>query len=119
MSDEDRQIAPERVSELADSGEAQLVDVRLPEEWEAGHVAGATHIPIDSLSSRAGEIDRSKRVVLYCRSGDRSGGAADALAASGWDVTSMEGGLVAWVEQGLPLEPEGGEVVAPSGLPPA
>jgi rhodanese-related sulfurtransferase len=111
------QIPPKEVSERA--GEVELVDVRLPEEWEAAHIEGAKHIPLDSLSSRAGEIDRSKPVVLYCRSGDRSGGAADALEASGWDVTSMEGGLVAWVEQGLPIEPEGGEVTAPSGLPPA
>src|SRR3954462_14099918 len=102
MTDEERQIGAERVSELADSGEIQLVDVRLPEEWEAGHVAAATHIPLDSLSSRAGEIDRSKAVVLYCRTGARSGGAADALAASGWDVKSMDGGLVAWVKKGLP-----------------
>jgi rhodanese-related sulfurtransferase len=111
------QIAPDQVR--ARDGEIELVDVRLPEEWEAGHIEGAKHIPLDSLSSRAGEIDRSKPVVLYCRSGDRSGGVADALAASGWDVESMDGGLVAWVEQGLPIEPEDGEVVAPSGLPPA
>jgi rhodanese-related sulfurtransferase len=111
------QVAPERVRER--SGEIELVDVRLSEEWEAGHIEGAKHIPLDSLSSRAGEIDRSKPVVLYCRSGDRSGGAADALEASGWEVRSMEGGLVAWVQEGLPLEPEDGEVASPSGLPPA
>ena len=119
MSDEDGQLTPQRVSDLAENGEVQVVDVRLDEEWNAGHIKGAAHIPLDSLSSRAGEIDRSKAVVLYCRSGDRSSGAADALAASGWEVTSMEGGLLAWVEKGLPLEPEGGEVVTPSGLPPA
>jgi rhodanese-related sulfurtransferase len=111
------QLAPEDVKARLD--EIQLVDVRLDEEWNAGHIEGAIHIPLDSLSSHADEIDRSKPVVLYCRSGDRSGGAADAFAASGWEVTSMEGGLVAWVEKGLPLEPEGGEVVSPSGLPPA
>jgi rhodanese-related sulfurtransferase len=111
------QIAPEQVRDRA--VEVELVDVRLSEEWDAGHIEGAKHIPLDSLSSRAGEIDRSKPVVLYCRSGDRSGGVADALEASGWDVASMEGGLVAWVEHGLPIEPEGGEVAAPSGLPPA
>jgi rhodanese-related sulfurtransferase len=111
------QLAPEDVKERL--GEVELVDVRLEDEWEAGHIAGAAHIPLDSLSARADEIDRSKPVVLYCRSGDRSGGAADAMAASGWDVQSMEGGLVAWVERGLPIEPEGGEVIAPSGLPPA
>ena len=111
------QIAPEQVHERAD--EIELVDVRLSEEWDAGHIDGAKHIPLDSLSTRAGEIDRSKQVVLYCRSGDRSGGAADALEASGWNVSSMEGGLVAWVEQGLPIEPADGEVASPSGLPPA
>ena len=111
------QLPPEDVNERI--GQIQLVDVRLDDEWEAGHIAGAKHIPLDSLSARAEEIDQSQPVVLYCRSGDRSGGAADALAASGWDVESMEGGLVAWVERGLPVEPEGGEVIAPSGLPPA
>ena len=110
-------IPPARVREPGD--EVELVDVRLDEEWEAAHIPGAKHIPLDSLSARAAEIDRSKPVVLYCRSGDRSGGAADALAASGWDVQSMEGGLEAWAEKGLPLEPEAGEVIAPSGLPPA
>ena len=110
-------VPPARVRELG--AEVELVDVRLDEEWDASRIPGAMHIPLDSLSARAEEIDRSKPVVLYCRSGDRSGGAADALAASGWDVTSMEGGIVAWAEQDLPVEPEGGEVVAPSGLPPA
>jgi rhodanese-related sulfurtransferase len=111
------QLPPGEVNERI--GEIQLVDVRLDDEWEAGHIAGAKHIPLDSLSARASEIDQSQPVVLYCRSGDRSGGAADALAASGWDVRSMEGGLETWVENGLPVEPEGGEVIAPSGLPPA
>jgi rhodanese-related sulfurtransferase len=110
-------VAPSRVRELGE--EVELVDVRLDEEWEAARIPGAKHIPLDSLSARAAEIDRSKPVVLYCRSGDRSGGAADALAASGWDVESMDGGIEAWVENGLPVEPEDGEVIAPSGLPPA
>jgi hydroxyacylglutathione hydrolase len=113
------QVAPERVAELVESGEVELVDVRLDEEWEAGRIPAAHHVPLDSLPARGAEIDRSKPVVLYCRSGDRSGGAADALEASGWDVKSMEGGLVAWVERGLPIEPEDGEVASPSGLPPA
>jgi rhodanese-related sulfurtransferase len=111
------QIPPKEVSERA--GEVELVDVRLPEEWEAAHIEGAKHIPLDALSSRAGEIDRSQPVVLYCRSGDRSSRAADALEASGWEVSSMDGGILAWKEQGLPVEPDGGEIVSPSGLPPA
>ena len=57
-------------------------------------------------------------VVLYCRSGDRSGTAAAAFAASGRDAHSIAGGLLAWTEAGLPIEPEDGHVAERSGLPP-
>ena len=62
-------------------------------------------------------LENERPVVLYCRSGDRSGPAAQAFRASGWDARSMAGGLVAWAEKGLPLEPEDGEVAARSNLP--
>jgi rhodanese-related sulfurtransferase len=115
---EERGLSPERVSELVGSGAAQLIDVRTDEEYEAGHIAQALHLPLDVLPSRASELDRSKPLVLYCRGGDRSGAAAEAFAASGWDVRHLSGGLLAWVDRGLPLEPDGGEVARPSGLPP-
>lgn len=116
MSDE-RELPPGRVSELVASEGAQLVDVRTDEEYEAGHIRGARHIPLEALSGRAAELDPSSPAVLYCRGGDRSGAAAEAFVASGWEVQSMAGGLLAWVEQGLPLEPESGQVARPSGLP--
>lgn len=119
MGDVSGELAPERVAELVESGGAQLVDVRTDAEWEAGHAPAAAHIPIEDLQAKADTLDRSRPVVLYCRSGDRSSAAAEAFAASGWDASSMEGGLVAWAERGLPLEPERGEVSERSPFPPA
>jgi rhodanese-related sulfurtransferase len=119
VTDEEREVAPERVAELVGAGETQLVDVRRDDEYEAGHVAEARHLPFDRLTTAADELDRSRTVVFYCRSGDRSAAAADAFAASGWDAHSMAGGLQAWAEAGLPLQPEGGEVSSGSQLPPS
>jgi rhodanese-related sulfurtransferase len=113
----DQEIAPEQVAELVSAGEAQVVDVRTPEEYAAGHLAGAEHIPFDELAARAKDLDRSRSVVLYCRSGSRSALATQAFAASGWQAYSMSGGLVEWADRGLPLEPQDGEVASMSGLP--
>jgi rhodanese-related sulfurtransferase len=115
---EELELPPREVSKLAESGDAQLVDVRTDEEWEAGRIAEARHMPLESLSAQVEELDQSKPVVLYCRGGDRSSSAAQALAASGWDARHLAGGLSAWAEAGLPLEPANGEVSQPSGLPP-
>ena len=112
------ELPHEQVAELVGSDAAQLVDVRTHDEYAAGHVAEARHIPLDELPRAAGALDRSRPVVLYCRGGERSRAAAEAFAASGWDAGSMAGGLLAWVERGLPLEPEDGAVTRPSGLPP-
>jgi rhodanese-related sulfurtransferase len=111
------ELRPERVAELAGSGEVQIVDVRTTAEHAAGHVAGARHAPLDALAEEAGSLDRDRPVVFYCRAGERSAMAAEAFRASGWDAHSMAGGLVAWAEEGHPLEPEGGEVAHHSALP--
>ncbi len=94
-------------------GEAQLVDVRQDFEWQAGRIAGAVHIPLEQLPSRAAEIDRNKPVVFVCRSGARSAMATDALAASGFDAHNLDGGMELWVERGLEIEPPDGAVALP------
>jgi rhodanese-related sulfurtransferase len=114
----ERELPPERVAELLESGEAEVVDVRTEEEHAAGRLAGVRHVPIDALSGEADLLESPKPVVFYCRSGDRSAAAADAFAASGREAYNMVGGLLAWVERGLPIEPAGGEVAAPSPFPP-
>jgi rhodanese-related sulfurtransferase len=101
---------------LEAAGEVQLVDVRTQEERDAGRIGTDTaHIPFEELLTRAGELDRERPIVFYCRVGERSAAAADAFAASGYDASSLAGGIVAWQESGRTLE---GEVGHPSGLPP-
>lgn len=106
-------VSREELKTLLDEG-AQVVDVRAGHEWEAGRIAGATHLPLAELGERAGEIDRDRPVVLYCRGGNRSTMATEALAAEGYEAAKLEEGIVGWAEAGLPLEPEGG-YVAESG----
>jgi rhodanese-related sulfurtransferase len=109
MSDEAREVSREEAQKLLDDG-AQLVDVRADHEWEMGRIAGAKHVPLAELAERAGEIEKGQPVVLYCRGGNRSTMAAEALAAEGYDAVKLSEGIVGWAEAGLPLEPEGGEV---------
>jgi rhodanese-related sulfurtransferase len=103
-------LTPQRVAEMMESGDAQVVDVREPYEYEAGHIAGVVHIELEHLAARAEEIDRDKPVIFHCRLGRRSALATEAFAASGIEAYNMAGGIQAWAEAGLPLEPEGGYV---------
>jgi phage shock protein E len=63
---------------------AVVVDVRTPGEFEAGHAKGAINIPFDQIAARAGELPKDKPVVLYCRTGRRSGIAAGELQKLGF-----------------------------------
>jgi rhodanese-related sulfurtransferase len=102
-------LSPEQAKELVESG-AALVDVREDYEYEAGHIAGSRHVVFSELTAAADSIDRDRPVVFYCRVGNRSGVAKEAFRAAGYDARHMAGGLVAWDEAGMPLEPEGGKV---------
>ena len=104
-------IEPEQVAELQRQGTGfQLIDVREDEEWEAGRIAGARHIPLGEVTAAADTIDRETPVVFYCRVGGRSAMAANAFARAGYEAHNMVGGIEAWAAHGLPLEPEGGSV---------
>ena len=118
MTPDGRTLAPDRVAGLVRAGEAEVIDVRTREEHEAGHVPGDRHLPFDALSAEAATLAGQRVLVFYCRSGERSGAAAEAFAASGSEAYSMEGGLLAWAEAGRPLEPAGGELTVQSTLPP-
>jgi rhodanese-related sulfurtransferase len=101
------------VQELVGGGEAELIDTRREYEWEAGHLAGASRIEMNDLTGEADSIPKDRPVIFYCRSGNRSGMAAAAFREAGYDAHNMAGGILAWVDAGLPLEPEGGEVAGP------
>jgi rhodanese-related sulfurtransferase len=109
-------LPPERIAEMRDAGEIELIDVRMDYEWEAGHLAGARHVEVNELTAGADSIPKDRPVIFYCRGGNRSGMAAQAFREAGWDAHNMAGGVSAWVEAGLPLEPEDGTVA--EGRPP-
>jgi sulfur-carrier protein adenylyltransferase/sulfurtransferase len=98
--------------EEIDRGDAVLLDTREPHEYEDSHLEGATLVPPATVSERISELvpDRSQRVILYCRVGNRSARAADQLQSLGYEnVANVAGGIEAWQELGLP-------VVAPEGM---
>ena len=111
------EVSAAEAKQIVDSG-ADVIDVRTEGEYEAGHIPGARHIPVAEIQERASEFDKDRGVLLYCRSGNRSGPVADAFAASGFDAHSVEGGLVAWHEAGQDLEPAGGSVAENPNMPP-
>lgn len=90
--------------------EIQLIDVREPEEHEAGRIAGGRLIVLGELAGQAESLDRDRPVVFYCRSGARSAMAAEAFRAAGYDAHNLAGGLQAWERDGLPLDPPDGRV---------
>jgi rhodanese-related sulfurtransferase len=108
-----KEVTRDEAKALLDQG-AQLVDVRADHEWDAGHLPGAVHIALPELAQRAGEIDRERPVIFYCRSDNRSDMAAAALAEAGYDAVKLSEGATGWEEEGLELEPAGG-YVAESG----
>ncbi len=104
------EISPSSAAEKSDS--AVLVDVRERDEWDAGHLPGAVHVPRSFIESRIASVvpDPGAPVILYCASGNRSAFAAKTLEELGYtNVSSLAGGFSAWQDAGLPT-------VAPQGL---
>ncbi len=81
-----------------------LLDVRQPNEYHAGHIAGAVLIPLGDLHNRATELPQDREILCVCRSGSRSGSAARQLAVLGFKSLNLSGGLLAWQRAGLPVK---------------
>ena len=111
LADPELEVTPQDVERRLQAGEVQVVDVREPYEWEAGRIPGdVRHIPLERLSSEAATIGKDSPVVFQCRLGSRSLMAAQAFRRAGFDAYSLAGGLQAWHDAGLPLEPADGTV---------
>ncbi len=102
-----QEVDPAAAREQLSNG-AVVVDVREPEEWSAGHIPGAKHVPRSYLESRIeGAVpDRSAHVILYCASGNRSAWATRTLLDDlGYEnVESMTGGFTLWKDRGYEVE---------------
>ena len=85
---------------------ALIIDVRDDDEYAEAHVAGSLHVPLPDIESRLSEIPKDRDVLLFCRSGRRSGKAQDVLVDTHHyrTVSNIEGGIIAWAEAKLPLE---------------
>ena len=103
---------PKEVAELVARDEIDLIDVREPDEYEAGRIAGARHIPLAQLPAEVADLNRERQIVFYCRTGSRSAMATEAFRDAGFDAHNMAGGLLEWDAAGLPLDPADGRVAA-------
>ncbi|MFF5498588.1 rhodanese-like domain-containing protein [Streptomyces aquilus] len=86
---------------LRDAG-AVLIDVRETDEFRAGHVPGARHVPLSRIATA--DLPGTGPLVLICRSGTRSQRAAALLAARGVAAVDVRGGMRDWAARGLPVE---------------
>ena len=93
------------VADLDDEllAEAFVLDVREPDEWDRGHIAGATLIPLGQLQERLGEVPLDQKVLCVCAVGGRSSMATQFLASQGRDAMNFDGGMRAWTAAGRPV----------------
>jgi adenylyltransferase/sulfurtransferase len=101
------EITPIEVADWLKRDDAPfLLDVREPNEWDIGHLAGAMRISVNELQGRMNELDTAREMVVYCRSGVRSGRAVDMLRAAGFrKVKNMTGGILRWSDEVDPSIP--------------
>lgn len=106
--DTSRDITPVEVAELLKSDNPPfLLDVREANEWEIGYIPGAVRISVNELQERMNELDTARDMVVYCRSGVRSGRAVDMLQAAGFrKIKNMAGGILRWSDDVDPNTPK-------------
>ena len=80
----------------------EVLDVREDLEWQHGHIAAATHIPLGDLSGRLDEVP-SGRLLVVCRVGGRSAQAVHYLRAGGHDAVNLRGGMIDWADARRPM----------------
>lgn len=94
-----------RAKAMVDTEQALLLDVRESWEWVTARIPGATHIPMGQIPTRLTEIPHDRPVVVYCATGQRSGAVTEALRQAGYPwVFNVAGGIVAWMNERLPVE---------------
>lgn len=98
-------VKPTEFQKLINDKNTILVDVRTPQEYSEGKIANAINIDYTSgnFEQQASQLDKSKTILVYCHSGRRSAGAANILSQKGYKVINLEGGIINWTAQGLPI----------------
>ncbi|WP_066304932.1 rhodanese-like domain-containing protein [Bacillus sp. FJAT-29814] len=92
-----KNVSQEEAKKLIDKKEVTVLDVRTPEEFQQGHIPGATLIPVQILDGSLDELDKDTAYLVVCRSGNRSVQASDILTNNGFtQVYNMTGGMNTW-----------------------
>lgn len=92
-------------SEKLKNGKRPLViDVRQPDEFRTGHIAGASLVPLGELSRHMNNLPQDREIVCVCASGNRSGSAVRRLVGAGFNAINMRGGMLAWRRAGFPVK---------------
>jgi rhodanese-related sulfurtransferase len=101
-----RNITVAELQERLEQGDLCLVDVRTDAEISRGKIPQGDPLPLHLLPLRLGGMDKNFATVFYCQTGGRSAQAAAFAAANGFtDAYNLQGGIVAWAQAGLPIEP--------------
>jgi rhodanese-related sulfurtransferase len=103
----DEPLSPNDARVLVGKDEAKVVDIREDEEaFAERHLAGAVHVPGGDAEALPDDLSDDKPMLLVCESGERSAELAAKWRDDGRQVTSIEGGMEAWVSSGMPVQPD-------------
>lgn len=100
-----QRVSVEKAKEILDQGNAAVIDVRNADEWVAGHVEGAIHIPVDEVLNRLDELPREKNLLFICAAGVRSALACEMAASMGVSpgyLYNVEEGTPTWIARDFP-----------------
>lgn len=98
------EVNVDKAYEMYQQPDVFVVDVREQVEWDEYHAPNTTLLPLAELESRLSEVPKDKKILVICRSGNRSQQGRDILLAAGFNATSMTGGLKEWYAKGYPIE---------------
>ena len=100
-------VTPEEMQELTEMEGVQIVDVRTPEEYKEGHIENSQNIDYysDDFETEIQKLDKSKPVIVYCKSGNRSGKCTDKLKDAGFvKIYDLDGGIAKWKFKGYDIQ---------------
>ncbi len=98
--------AKDAYSLMTSDSSVVVLDVRTVGEYQSGHIKNSLLIPLQELNNRLNELKtkKEKKILVFCRSGNRSGQAQKILEQNGYNAVNISGGVISWSNNGLPLE---------------
>ena len=91
-----KNVSAADVNTMMNEADVQVIDVRESYEWANGHIPVATLVSLQTIPANLDKMDKSKKIVVVCASGGRSVSASNYLAAQGYDVYNLVGGMMSW-----------------------